>query len=323
MAIYIKVIEDGVLQKYIPGYNHEEIVLPDNVHTIGENCFNPFSPQRIPVDNKFELKHWDDYMKTKTIVIPNNIQCIRRYAFIQIPNLESFVIEKECTAAKVYDDALFSTDGKVLMFCPPKKYGDFSVPYGVETIWENAFEASELSDVLLPDTVTEIEDDAFANSEINTVFIPPSVTKIGKRVFRGCNHLNIKGIKGSYAIEYARENDVLYREVDEEAFRKKAANIKKPFFASFRTDLGAHYRRQRFGYPYEWNGVLFYSERPEPYPGIWLTEAKSGVSVEYGKLCKVYGNNIGSLLSKLEKFGEVKELPSYEEAYALKLLHDI
>lgn len=313
MAIYVKVIEDGVLKKYIPGYNHEEVVIPDNVHTIGENCFNPFSPEQIPVDNKFELKNWDDYMKIKTIVIPNNIKCIHRYAFIQIPNLESFLVETGCSAAKVYDDALLSTDGKILMFCPPKKYGDFSVPYGVETIWENAFEASELSNVILPETVTEIEDDAFASTEISSVYIPSTVTKIGKRVFKGSKHLTIKAAKDSYAIEYAKENELAYREIKEESIRQRAKEIKKPFFASFTTEAGIRYRKQQFGYPYEWNGLLFYSERPEPAAGIWLTESRSGVKIEYSKLCKVYSNDIEALLSKLETFGLVKNLPSYEE----------
>ena len=317
MSIYVKVIEDGVLKKYIPGYKHEEIIIPDNVHTIGENCFNPFRPEPLPVDNKFELQHWDAYMKATTIIIPDNIKHIQRYAFIQIPNLESFLVQKGCTAAKVYDDALISTDGKNLIFCPPKKYGDFSIPYGVETIWENAFEASVLSDVLLPNTVTEIEDDAFANSEINNVFIPPSVTKIGKRVFRGCHHLNIKAIKGSYAINYALENGIYFREIKEEDFIQKAANIKKPFFASYRTEFGLHYRRKNFGYPYKWNGILFFSETPEPYPGIWLTEAQSGVSIEYGKLCRVYENHIDLLLSKLSAFGKVRDLPVFEDVYGM------
>ena len=29
MAIYVKVIEEGVLKKFIPGYRHEELVLPE------------------------------------------------------------------------------------------------------------------------------------------------------------------------------------------------------------------------------------------------------------------------------------------------------
>ena len=322
MAIYVKVIEEGVLKKYIPGYKHEELVLPDNVHTIGENCFNPFSPEPIPVDNKFELENWDDYMKVKIIIIPNNIKCICRYAFIQLPNLESFLLQEGCTAAKVYDDSLISTDGKTLIFCPPKKYGDFAVPYGVETIWENAFEGSELSNVILPETVTEIEDDAFAKSEISSVYIPSSVTKIGKRVFKGSRHLTIKAAKDSYAIEYAKENGIAFREITEAALKERAKDIKKPFYASFKTERGVRYRKQQFGYPYEWNGILFYSERPDPFPGVWLTEAKSGVKMEYGKLCKVYGNDIDLLLSKLKVFGKAKDLPTYDEVYAMDH-HDI
>lgn len=323
MAIYVKVIEEGILKKYIPGYNVEEIVLPDHIHTVGENCFNPWSPERIPVDNKFELEHWDDYMKIKTVVIPSHIQQIRRYAFIQIPNLEAFVLQEGCTAAKIYDDALISYDGKALMFCPPKKYGDFAVPYGVETIWENAFEASELSNVVLPDTVTEIEDDAFALSEISSVYIPKSVKKIGKRVFKGSRHLTVKAAKGSYAIEYARENEIAYREVSEESIRERASEIKKPYYASYKTDTGTRYRKQQFGYPFEWNGILFYSENINPEPGIWLTEAVSGVKLDYGKLCNTYQDNIEALLEKLGKFGPVNNLPTYDEVFAAKLHHDL
>ena len=318
MAIYVKVIEDGVLKKYIPGYQHEEIVIPYNVHTIGENCFNPFSPERIPVDNKFELDHWDAYMKIKIIVIPDNIKSIRRYAFIQLPNLESFLVQDGCTAAKVYDDALISTDGKAMMFCPPKKYGDFAIPHGVETIWENAFEASELSTVIFPETVTEIEDDAFSHSEISSVYIHSSVTKIGKRVFKGCRHLTVKAPKGSYAIAYAQENGIAFREIKEETIHEKLKDIKKPYFASFKTESGARYKKLQFGYPYDWNGILFYSEQPLPSPGVWMTEAKSGVKLDYGKLCKVYGEDPNALLSKLEGFGKAKDLPTFEEVFALR-----
>jgi hypothetical protein len=104
-----------------------------------------------------------------------------------------------------------------------------------------------------------------------------------------------------------------YREIKEESIRQRAKEIKKPFFASFTTEAGIRYRKQQFGYPYEWNGLLFYSERPEPAAGIWLTESRSGVKIEYSKLCKVYNNDIEALLSKLETFGLVKNLPSYEE----------
>ena len=323
MAIYVKVIEEGVLKKYIPGYKAEEIVLPDRIHTVGENCFNPWNPERIPVDNKFELENWEDFMKIKTIVIPAHVREIRRYAFIQLPNLESFVVHEGCTAAKVYDDALISSDGKALMFCPPKKYGDFAVPHGVETIWENAFEASELSNVILPETVTEIEDDAFSFSEVSSVYIPQSVTKIGKRVFKGSKHLTVKAAHGSYAIEYARENGVSYREVSEGSIRERAKEIKKPFFASYKTDTGIRYRKQQFGYPFEWNGMLFYSENINPEPGIWLTESVSGVKLEYGKLCRMYGNDLESLHDKLKKFGAVKDLPTYEEVYTSRFQHEL
>lgn len=69
---------------------------------------------------------------------------------------------------------------------------------------------------VIPDSVTSIGDMAFSGSSgLTSITIPESVTEIGSFAFKDCSNLTtIKGIRGSYAEEYANENGYEFVEIE-------------------------------------------------------------------------------------------------------------
>lgn len=86
-----------------------------------------------------------------------------------------------------------------------------TIPKGVTTIGEVAFDFSGISTVSIPDTVTKVKDFAFANCKnLKKITIPKSVTSIGNETFYGCTGLTIYGSKSSYAEKYAKERNIKF-----------------------------------------------------------------------------------------------------------------
>ena len=216
----VKEIENGVLKHYIPELKAREIAIPENVHTVAPYCF---TPETLDIDDSTDpdvfstILEWDDLFELNTVIITKNVKKIERCAFFYIPNLERFVVEEGNAAFKVYDDVLLSADGTQLIACPERKYGDFIAPNGVKTIFEKAFASSRLSRVFLASSLTAIEEFAFDNAlDLEEIYIPSSVTFIGTNAFGNCPALTIFAPKDSYAIQYAEENGISYKFLDEE-----------------------------------------------------------------------------------------------------------
>jgi len=68
---------------------------------------------------------------------------------------------------------------------------------------------SEL-DIRVPDSVTSIGRFAFSWSNLSDVTIPASVVSIGADAFTGYRNLTLRVTKGSYAEQYAIDNDLPY-----------------------------------------------------------------------------------------------------------------
>ena len=211
MSVYITIIENGVLKKFIPGLFLKEIMLPTNVDTVARYCMSVWSPDMLPLGEV--LNSWDEYYTVETVYIPKNIQHIEKLAFADIPNLKKFIVEKGCMGAQTHKGILYSGDGRTLLCCPPMNRGEYTIPNGVQVISENAFENTRLSHLFLPDSVITIEDDAFSGSMLRSIYIPWSVTSIGERAFEDCKLLHVKTPWNSYALEYAKEHRIAHEEV--------------------------------------------------------------------------------------------------------------
>lgn len=211
MSVYVTIIENGVLKKYIPGLCIDEIALPANVHTVAPYCMSPWSLETLPLGEV--LNSWDDYCTVESIIIPQNVSHIEKLAFADIPNLKKFIVKNGCKGAQTNKGVLYSGDGLTLICCPPMKRGEYTIPNGVKVISENAFENTHLSHLYLPDSITTIEDDAFTGGLLRSIYIPWSVTSIGERVFDDCKLLHIKTPWGSFTLEYAKAHGIPYEEV--------------------------------------------------------------------------------------------------------------
>ena len=130
-----------------------------------------------------------------------------------------YVVASANPAFTAVNDVLFDKQKKTLIKYPTG-YGDasYTVPDGVETIGENAFDGEgELTEVKLPDSLTKIEDGAFyncgelsnivlnnnlktigsaafSNSGVKNVVIPDSVTTIGANAWADCEKLESASI---------------------------------------------------------------------------------------------------------------------------------
>ncbi len=150
-------IEAGVLKKYRG--ESPNVVIPNNVFKIGNNCF---------------------YMTNiKSVVIPNSVTEIGYGAFSACSNLTSLTIPNSVTKI---DDCAFSNCNNL---------ASITIPNSVKRIAPHMLSSCQrLSSVTIPSGVTEIGKEAFWWCDnLVSVKIPRSVTRIGERAFYRCEKL--------------------------------------------------------------------------------------------------------------------------------------
>ena len=193
-----------------------EITIPDSVTKIWNDTFSEcYALTEISIPNS--ITHIGNsafvHSKLTEILIPDSVTSIGDYAFadcllteIIIPDsiinlgiapfscqtLTSIQVSKNNPAYKDIDGNLYNKDGTLLIqYSKNKTESSFSIPNGVTTIGDNAFEScTNLTNVVIPDSVTSIGDCAFeACINLTNVVIPDSVTSIGDYAFAFCTNL--------------------------------------------------------------------------------------------------------------------------------------
>ena len=126
----------------------------------------------------------------KSLTISDGVTRLDNYRFNN-RNLESIIVTE---GNKYYDsrkecNAIIETSSNKLLFgCK-----NSTIPYGVATIGEEAFESSYgLKNIGIPGSVITIEDYAFAEClDLENIVISNSVTKLGEAVFVECESLKL------------------------------------------------------------------------------------------------------------------------------------
>ena len=143
----------------------KSIKLPESLTTLGNSAFNMCN-------------------NIISVFIPKNVNSIGVTVWGNTNSeLTEYVVDSKNTTYESLDGVLYTKDKKTLVSCPVRKPGVYTVPEGVVTLAEHAFDSSKTG-VILPSTLRTIGDGAFSSyNYLRGVVIPEGVTTIGPNTF--------------------------------------------------------------------------------------------------------------------------------------------
>lgn len=194
-----------------------KVILPDTVTVIRDSAFNACSMQEIVLSQNLETieryafnnchsltaidlpdtltsigdRAFQECMSLKEITIPKNVTEIGNLVFNGWSALEAIYVDDENEYFQDIEGVLFDKEGTTLLKYPPEKAGTtYTIPQGVTTVDEIAFEFCSLQEISIPDSVTELKNSAFyACSSLTKINLPESLTDIQYRTFSWCSSL--------------------------------------------------------------------------------------------------------------------------------------
>lgn len=176
--------------------NIEVINVPDTVTTIGQYAF--YNCDGLT-----------------TVNIGSGVTSIGQFAFAGCTSLTAINVAEGNTTYKSIDGALYSADGKTLIWVP-EALTTFTIAAGTETIASYAFVGSDITSLIIPSSVTSIGTYAFYDSSVNFIYIPASVTSIGAYAIDPS--VVLSGAVGSAADSYARKNGNTFNAISDSLF---------------------------------------------------------------------------------------------------------
>ena len=171
-----------------------EIKLPDTLTTMGESVFYDGELIKIEFpDNLSELPKsilgCDDL---REVVLPKNLTKLNAWAFpphcepnYSLPSLEKITIDVDNPYYGTYNNVVIDKKKKKIIYCAAKQ-----------------------KTVVIPKWVTEVGTEIFSYTELKDIYLHEKVKKIHDRAFVGCENLIIHAPTGSYAEQYAKENNI-------------------------------------------------------------------------------------------------------------------
>lgn len=200
----------------------EYLVLPKSLKKIGSGAFEDSGIRAIYINGPQSIsERCFQGSGLRKAILGDNIIRIEKIAFGSCSRLE-----------------------KVVFGCKIKEIGDWAFDYclvlekikfpdSLEKIGKNAFsECGLLANLEIPDSVTEIGENAFSKckslkkvklgkgitsipiccfsncEKLKKVIVPENVIEIAPNAFKNCSNFTILGTAGSYAEEYAKENNI-------------------------------------------------------------------------------------------------------------------
>ena len=180
------------------------ITIPDSVTSIGDETFSScvsLTSVTIP-DSVTSIgdSAFSSCVSLTSVTIPDSVTSIGNIAFSFCTSLTSITIPDSVTS--IGDGAFYACYSLT----------SITIPDSVTSIGDWAFSScTSLTSITIPDSVTFIGDSAFDFCEsLTSVSIPDSVTFIGDNAFSGCPNLILTVPRNSYALEYAKTNNIPY-----------------------------------------------------------------------------------------------------------------
>lgn len=105
-------------------------------------------------------------------------------------NLEWLEIQNPDGKLCSIDGMLYSRNGKLLYFCPRQRKGTVRIPDGTETICQNAFSVTQISELIIPDSVKRLQKFACGdNNLLKRVVGGKGIASFGQYAFYDCVRL--------------------------------------------------------------------------------------------------------------------------------------
>ena len=148
-----------------------------------------------------------------SIIIPDSVEKISVNPFAYCRTLKSIFVSSEHPYFFAIDGVLFrKADSCLISYPKGREYTTYNIPQGITAIGDSAFYyCDSLTSVSIPDSVTAIGNRAFYYCDsLTSVSIPNSVTSIGDYAFGDCSNLTLTVPRNSYALEYAKTNNIPY-----------------------------------------------------------------------------------------------------------------
>ena len=171
----------------------------------------------------------------REITIPESVVEIGRDAFYNCDSLESIHVAKKNKKFEDDQGVLFTRGKDILLQYPPRMSGViYVVPAettaigdgafgfcpdllkitlcaGIKSIGDHAFSGSFIREMVIPEGVEHIGGYAFELcAEMQSITLPASLRSIGEDAFLDCPALVLSVAEGSYALQYAKENELQY-----------------------------------------------------------------------------------------------------------------
>lgn len=160
------------------------VVIPDGVTSIGEHAFaSCVALKTVSIPASVENLGGEDYCSNPLPV---------KGVFEGCDCLMSIEVAAENSYYADVGGVLYDRQTKVLITCPNGRSGSMTIPLGVTSIGDSAFEDCRgVTSVVIPSSVASIGDGAFCGcSGLTSVSICEGVAHIGAGAFSGCRGLS-------------------------------------------------------------------------------------------------------------------------------------
>ena len=132
-----------------------------------------------------------DSSNVTSISIPDTVTEIQGNPFRDNSSLNQILVTENHPTLATIDGVLFSKPDKRLICYPPARTdSSYEIPQGIQIIGEEAFYASNLKSLSIPDSVTHIDNLAFEFCDaLTSITLPDGITAMGDNPFATCESL--------------------------------------------------------------------------------------------------------------------------------------